>query len=84
MTNPFKKFTVLNVLDDGKTFSGVENSTIQVYPKDANLTVDQLDSLENGCLPETGDIETIDLKDLLNQALAANLPAVKGLAKRLK
>lgn len=80
----FRAFQVFNVLGDGETFGGVEGSTIQVFPNDEHCTEEQVESLENGEIPETGDLEVIDLDKLLVEALAAGLPCVKGLAKRLE
>ncbi len=87
MTIPaaFKNFSIFNVLDDGETFSGAESSTLVVYPLVEKLSAETLDDLENGCLPqdELDMLAKISLKDLLTQALAADLPAVKDLAKLL-
>lgn len=80
----FQKFNVLAVLEDGDTFSGAKNATIRVYPRDENCTVGQLEYLREGLLPETGDLEIINLDNLLKEALEANLPCVQDLAKRLK
>jgi hypothetical protein len=77
----FKNFQVFNVLDDGSTFSGAENSQILVYPNDEYCTEDQLSDLENGMLPETGDLVSIDMSKLLNEAIKAKLPCVAELTK---
>jgi hypothetical protein len=82
--NPFNAFQVLAVLDDGTTFSGAENATIQVFPNYEHCTEDQMLAFENGEIPETGEVEYIDMKQLLKEALAAGLPCVKDLAKRLE
>ena len=81
--NPFRAFQVLAVLEDGTTFSGAEGATLQVFPNDEHCTEDQMLAFENGEIPETGDLATIDLKQLLKEAIAAGLPSVKDLASRL-
>lgn len=81
--SPFRAFQVFNVLGDGETFGGVEGSTIQVFPNDEHCTDEQKEYLENGEIPETGDLATIDLKQLLTEAISAGLPCVKDLAQRL-
>ena len=81
--NPFDAFQVLAVLEDGTTFSGAEGATIQVFPNDEHCTEEQMEALENGDIPETGDVATINVKQLLKEAIAAGLPSVKDLASRL-
>jgi hypothetical protein len=80
----FKNFQVFNVLDDGDTFSGAENSQILVYPNDEHCTEEQLSDLENGMLPETGDLVSIDMSKLLNEAIKAKLECVKPLLDLIK
>jgi hypothetical protein len=79
----FSNFQVFNVLDDGETFGGVDGSQILIYPNEEHCTEEQMSDLENGYLPETGDIESICLRKLLNEALEAKLPCVKELRKRI-
>lgn len=75
----FKNFNTFTVLDDGSTFSGTDNSQILVYPDDAYLDDDVLQDLEDGRLPEDGDVATICLRKLLNEAMEAKLDCVKPL-----
>jgi hypothetical protein len=79
-----KNFQVFTVLDDGDTFSGAENSHILIYPEDKYCTEDQMSDLENGDLPETGDLASICLRKLLNEAMEAKLPCVKPLLDLIK
>lgn len=75
------QFQVFTVLEDGTTYSGTENTQIMVYPADEHCTEDQHNDLENGILPETGDLATVNLRRLLNEAMEANLPCVAELVK---
>lgn len=77
----YKNFQVFNVLDDGFTFGGADNSQIMVYPAEKHCTEEQFDDLENGRLPETGDLVSIDMTKLLNEAIKANLPCVAELVR---
>ena len=73
------RFQVFNVLDDGSTFSGVENSQVLVYPADDKMSEDDLEELENGSLPNEGAVASICLRKLLNEAMEAKLECVKPL-----
>jgi hypothetical protein len=77
----FKTFQVFNVLDDGDTFSGADGSQIMVYHSPEHCADEQIEELEDGRLPETGDIESICLRKLLNEAMEAKLECVKPLLK---
>ena len=79
-----KNFQVFTVLDDGETFSGVKGSTIQVYPDDKHCSEDVLTDLENGRIPEEGDLAVVNLEWLINEALEANLESVQFLKVLLK
>lgn len=79
----FKKFTIISVLDDGETFSGAENATVRVFPTDKHMTADQFQDFQDGMIPETGELCSIEISDLLKQALDAKLPCVQELATRL-
>lgn len=79
-----KNFQVFNVLDDGSTFGGADGSQILVYPEDKHCTEDQISDLENGYLPETGDLASICLRKLLNEAMEAKLECVKPLLELIK
>jgi hypothetical protein len=75
----FKNFQTFNVLSDGDSFSSANNSQIMVFPNEEYCTDEQHDDLENGIIPETGDLATISLNTLLNEAMEARLDCVKPL-----
>jgi hypothetical protein len=79
-----KNFQVFNVLDDGETFGGADGSQILVYPEDDKMNEDDLMELENGVLPNEGEVATICLRKLLNEAMLAKLDCVKPLLKLLE
>jgi hypothetical protein len=78
------RFQVFNVLDDGDTFSGADGSQIMVYPNDDKMNEDALAELENGDLPNEGEVATICLRKLLNEAMEAKLECVKPLLDLIK
>jgi hypothetical protein len=78
------RFQVFNVLDDGDTFSGADGSQIMVYPNDDKMNEDALAELENGDLPNEGEVATICLRKLLNEAMEAKLDCVKPLLDLIK
>jgi hypothetical protein len=80
----YKNFQVFNVLSDYDTFSSADNSQILVYPNDEHCTEEQMDELENGRLPETGDLVSIDMTKLLNEAIKAKLDCVKPILDLIK
>jgi hypothetical protein len=79
-----KNFQVFNVLDDGDTFGGADGSQILVYPPDEKMNEDDLMELENGDLPNEGEVATICLRKLLNEAMEARLECVKPLLDLIK
>jgi len=78
------RFQVFNVLDDGETFGGADGSQILVYPEDDKMNEDDLMELENGELPNEGEVATICLRKLLNEAMEAKLECVKPLLELIK
>jgi hypothetical protein len=80
----YKNFQVFNVLSDFDTFSSADNSQILVYPNDEHCTEEQHQDLEDGRLPETGDLVSIDMTKLLNEAIKAKLDCVKPLLDLIK
>jgi len=80
----FKNFQTFNVLDDGDTFGGADGSQILVYPLDKDMNEDALMELENGELPNEGEVATICLRKLLNEAMEAKLECVKPLLDLIK
>ena len=73
----YKNVQVFNVLDDGDTFSGADNSQILVYPEE--LSDGERIDLENGDLPNPKSMISIDMTRLLNEAMEARLECVKPL-----
>jgi hypothetical protein len=78
------RFQVFNVLDDGDTFGGADGSQILVYPPDEKMNEDDLAELENGDLPNEGEVASICLRKLLNEAMEAKLECVKPLLDLIK
>jgi hypothetical protein len=66
----------LLVLDDNDTFSGIDGFVAQW--NDDDLSVDDIDDLGNGELPETTPSKIVNIPQLLREAVAAKLPCVEG------
>lgn len=74
-----ERFQVYSVLEDTGTFSRIGGATIRVLPPDQDLSEDTADDLNNGIFPEGIDLASVNLRDLLQEALAAGLPSVQGI-----
>jgi hypothetical protein len=66
--------TQVLVLNDDSTFSNI-NGSIMEWDE---LTEEDEDSLDNGCIPETPPSRKVCVEELLREAIDANLPCVKG------
>ena len=64
----------LLVLDDGETFSGIDGSIMEWD----ELTEDDEDNLDNGCLPYNEPTRSVLIEQLLRESIKADLPCVKG------